>query len=173
MKKTLIIVVHPNIESSIYNKALIEGVKDIKNVDICYLYDEYKEFKIDIKREQERLVKYDRVVFQFPFYWYSSPALLKEWQDVVLTLNFENENMLKGKEFVIVTTVGAKEGDYISGKLKEFISVDNMFIPMKATFKLMDIIYKGSLIFYEAVPKNRDNQSIDNFIEKYISMLKS
>ena len=40
--------------------------------------------KIDVRAEQELLVSHDVIVSQHPFYWYSSPALLKEWQDLVL-----------------------------------------------------------------------------------------
>ena len=31
---------------------------------------------------------HDIVVFQHPFYWCSAPALLKEWQDLVLEYGF-------------------------------------------------------------------------------------
>ena len=37
---------------------------------------------------QVALVAADTIVFQFPFYWYSVPPLLKEWIDLVLEHGF-------------------------------------------------------------------------------------
>ncbi|MCV5747032.1 NAD(P)H-dependent oxidoreductase, partial [Escherichia coli] len=52
------------------------------------LYGEYPRFNINIDREQQRLREHDVVIFQFPLYWYSTPAILKEWQDLVLEYGF-------------------------------------------------------------------------------------
>ncbi|EKS6735861.1 NAD(P)H-dependent oxidoreductase [Enterobacter asburiae] len=42
----------------------------------------------DILREQQRVERADMLVFVFPIYWWSVPALLKGWFDRVLTLNW-------------------------------------------------------------------------------------
>ena len=42
----------------------------------------------DILREQKRVERADMLVFVFPVYWWSVPALLKGWFDRVLTLNW-------------------------------------------------------------------------------------
>lgn len=42
----------------------------------------------DILREQQRVERADMLVFVFPVYWWSVPALLKGWFDRVLTLNW-------------------------------------------------------------------------------------
>ncbi|GAL26611.1 NAD(P)H oxidoreductase YRKL [Vibrio variabilis] len=34
------------------------------------------------------MIKADVIVLQFPFYWYSMPALLKKWMDDVFSFNF-------------------------------------------------------------------------------------
>lgn len=53
----------------------------------------------------------DKIIFQFPLFWFSTPALLKEWQDRVLTaiLYGENKELLKDKKFQIVTTLGGAQ----------------------------------------------------------------
>lgn len=48
------------------------------------LYEVYPTLNISAKREQKLLLEHDAIVFQHPFYWYSTPAILKEWQDIVL-----------------------------------------------------------------------------------------
>jgi hypothetical protein len=57
-------------------------------VDISDLYEEYPDFYINVKREQQLLIEHDIIVFQHPFYWYSSPAILKQWEDLVLEFGF-------------------------------------------------------------------------------------
>jgi glutathione-regulated potassium-efflux system ancillary protein KefG len=48
------------------------------------LYETYPDFAIDIEAEQEKLLTaHDVIALQFPLYWYSTPALLKEWLDLV------------------------------------------------------------------------------------------
>ncbi|EEG86565.1 Glutathione-regulated potassium-efflux system ancillary protein KefG family protein [Proteus penneri ATCC 35198] len=62
-------------------------------------------FFIDIHHEQSLLCKHQVIVFQFPLQTYSCPALLKEWQDRVLTRPFANESgrsHLKGKHFAVL-----------------------------------------------------------------------
>jgi Flavodoxin-like fold len=48
----------------------------------------YPDFHINVAREQELLTLHDVIVFQHPLYWYSYPAILKEWQDLVLESGF-------------------------------------------------------------------------------------
>ena len=79
MKKTLIIVAHPNIAESKVNKALLDSIKNEPNITVHDLYATYKTVEaIDVAKEQALLVEHERIIFQFPLYWYSSPAILKE-----------------------------------------------------------------------------------------------
>ena len=80
MKKTLIILAHPNMADSRLNKALIEAIKDEPHITIHDIYAHYKTAEnIDVKKEQELLISHERIVFQFPLYWFSTPGLLKDW----------------------------------------------------------------------------------------------
>ena len=47
------------------------------------MYQLYPNFDIDVKTEQKILEVSDRIVLQFPIYWYQTPALMKQWFDVV------------------------------------------------------------------------------------------
>ena len=52
---------------------------------------------------------------QVPWYWYSVPALLKEWMDQVLTYGFaygSHATALQGKTLQVVTTIEAPEASY-------------------------------------------------------------
>lgn len=81
--KTIINLFHPNFKQSRVNKGLADQVKG--EFEVRNLAELYPDFMIDVKKEQQVLEKADRVVLQFPMQWYSSPALLKQWEDQVLT----------------------------------------------------------------------------------------
>ena len=68
MAKVLILFAHPALEKSRVNKRLIHAAEHIDNVMINDLYEEYPDFDINIKREQELLIEHDLIILHFPFY---------------------------------------------------------------------------------------------------------
>lgn len=70
---------------------------------------------LDIANETDKLKRADLIIFQFPLYWSSVPAILKGWFDRVLcdsfAFDFESQNVLdqgfmKGKRTVLSLTTG-------------------------------------------------------------------
>ncbi|MDA0336098.1 MAG: NAD(P)H-dependent oxidoreductase, partial [bacterium] len=60
-------------------------------------------------------LKHDIIVLQHPFYWYCAPALLKEWQDLVLEYGFAygaGGDRLHGKLLLSAITTGAGRQTY-------------------------------------------------------------
>ena len=82
--KTLVLVFHPHLEKSQVNRKLMDIANETGDVTVIDEYAEYPDFHINVEREQKLIESHDRIVLQFPFYWYSSPALLKQWEDAVL-----------------------------------------------------------------------------------------
>ena len=80
---TTVLVFHPRFGASHVNAALAASA-ETAGVRVRYLYDLYPHGRIDVAAEQAVLEEAERIVLQFPMYWYSSPALLKQWQDDVL-----------------------------------------------------------------------------------------
>lgn len=111
--KILILFAHPAFHKSRVNKILLDGLSDLPGVSFHDLYETYPEFDIDVKREQKLLSTHDCIVFHYPFFWYSTPAILKEWQDLVLEHGWaygKEGDALKGKLFFnTITTGGPKE----------------------------------------------------------------
>lgn len=186
MKKTLIILSHPNLENSKFNKALIEGVKDIENLTIRHLEKHYgSDIKaFDIKKEQELLLSHDRVIFQFPWYWYSSPAMIKAYQDEILTYGFaygSAGDKLNGKEFKIATTVGAPDYAYQEGSWNKK-SMNELLAPFQAMANLTGMTYTKAFRVHgvasmseeelrEKVQEYKEellDDSSDNGLNKYI-----
>ena len=82
--KLLILFAHPRSSASVVQRAMLRAIDGLDGVTLADLYAEYPDFDIDVAREQDRLLAHDLIVLQHPFYWYSSPAIIKEWQDLVL-----------------------------------------------------------------------------------------
>jgi len=87
-KKILILFAHPAMQKSRVNKRLIEPLSNVEGVTFHDLYDSYPDLYIDVEREKSLLLENDIIIFHHPFYWYSSPAIIKEWQDLVLEFGF-------------------------------------------------------------------------------------
>ena len=81
--RVLVLFAHPSLHRSEANRPLLRATAALEQVTVVDLYAEYPDFRIDIDREQQRLRDHEIVVFMFPLYWYSTPSILTEWQDLV------------------------------------------------------------------------------------------
>lgn len=129
--KILILFGHPAFQNSSVNKRLVHGLDKLADVTFHDLYEAYPEMDIDIDTEQQLLSKHDCIIFQHPLYWYSSPAIFKEWQDLVLEHGWaygSGGNALKGKLFFNAITTGAPKAAYNSNSLQGH-SVNEFLIP--------------------------------------------
>ena len=109
---TLVLLFHPRFTQSATNRALADAaavVPGVQVVDMAALYPEGR--AIDGDAEVRRLLSARRVVLQFPVQWYSTPPLLKAWQDAVLTRMFymayaSEGRHLEGTPLLVVATAG-------------------------------------------------------------------
>ncbi|UXR77538.1 MULTISPECIES: NAD(P)H-dependent oxidoreductase [unclassified Staphylococcus] len=119
--KTTIFLFHPNINVSRVNRALSTAAEKA-GIEVRNLYDLYPDWKIDVKKEQEVLKDVDRIVFQFPMYWYSTPSLMKEWFDQVLEYGWaygSEGNALQGKKVILAVSQGSPAESYTkSGRVE-------------------------------------------------------
>lgn len=149
--KIMVIIAHPNLGESRANRALVQQSKLNENVDVRDLYKEYPDWNIDVDREQKLLLQYDRIVIQFPFYWYSCPPLLKKWFDDVLTSGWAygpDGNNLKDKEFMLATTAAGPEHGYRAGGVYGF-TVSELLRPIQATLDWCKVKYLPAFVTYD------------------------
>ncbi len=114
-QRVLVLFAHPALEKSRVNRRLAGAVREVPGVTFNDLYEVYPDGHIYVRREQELLEAHDVVVFQFPFFWYSTPALLKEWQDLVLEHGWaygSDGNVLRGKTALFAVSTGGSEAAY-------------------------------------------------------------
>ena len=156
-KKILINVFHPNLEQSRGNKALIEAVKDLSNVTIRNMYEEYPDFQINAASEQSILTAHDVIIFQHPLYWLSGPALLKQWMDTVLEKGFAfppgDGDKLAGKIWQTVITVGGPEEGYTKeGPFKA--DFEDIFIPYRLSATYCSMKWNPVFAVTSVMPEN-------------------
>ena len=141
--KALILFAHPSQHRSEVNLPLFEASKKVNGVSGVDLYAEYPDFRIDIEREQQRLREHDFIVFMFPLYWYSTPAILKEWQDLVLEYGFaygHDGNALRGKRLLCAISAGGTENAYQASGYNHY-PIRELLRPIEQTATLCGMVY--------------------------------
>lgn len=70
----------------------------------------------DIAQEVEKVVWADAIIFSFPIYWFSVPAIMKGWIDRVFVsgrfyggMRFYDRGGLKGKKAILALTLGGQQ----------------------------------------------------------------
>jgi putative NADPH-quinone reductase len=166
------LVFHPDLKASRVNNAwsslIAESGKAASSRD---LYAEYPDFRIDVAREQAALLAHDRIVFQFPFYWYATPPLLKKWLDDVLTYNFAygtKGDKLAGKEMQLIVSVGGPLESYLPGGYNSF-SVTEFLRPLQQTATLCRMVYLPPMWMHDAI--SADEATITEFGRRWVEEL--
>ena len=150
MKRVLILFAHPALEKSRVHRVLIQGLQDLESVTLHDLYEAYPEFEIDVRAEQELLKTHDIIVFQHPFFWYSTPSILKEWQDLVLEHGWaygKQGKALRGKQFLSAVTTGGRETAYRKNGYNRF-TMRELLAPIEQTAHLCGMEYLPPFVIH-------------------------
>jgi glutathione-regulated potassium-efflux system ancillary protein KefG len=134
-RRILVQFAHPVLERSRVNRHLVAALAGLEDVTVNDLYERYPRLDIDVAAEQALLDAHDVVVFQHPFYWYSVPAILKEWQDLVLEHGWAygpGGRHLAGKLTMHAITTGGAERAYCSEGQNHF-SMRQLLAPWEQT----------------------------------------
>jgi glutathione-regulated potassium-efflux system ancillary protein KefG len=169
--RILILHAHPRASASIAQKALLSAVRSVEGVTLHDLYAAYPDFNIDAEREQAQLLAHDIIVLQHPFYWYSSPALIKEWLDIVLDFGWAygpGGAQLHGKYLMSAITTGGAEGFY-HPKGRNRFTVDEMLAPFNQTAHLCGMAYLKPMVVYEG--RRLNSAALADRAEDYANLL--
>ncbi|MNJ93672.1 General stress protein 14 [compost metagenome] len=172
--KTLIVVIHPNFATSLVNKSWVEALENqFDRYDIHHLHQVYADGKIDVVAEQQLMEKYDKIVFQFPFYWFNCPPFFKQWLDEVLTYGWaygkKSGYKLEGKKIALAISAGIDEQEY-SGTGKYKYSMEQLTSPFEITFDYVKANYQKPFVFY-GIEKESSKEWIAQSVSQYLSFL--
>jgi putative NADPH-quinone reductase len=113
--RVLVLFAHLNLPRSRINRAMLGAIGDLHQVEVHDLLELYPDFYIDVGAERRALAAADLLVFQHPLYWYSAPAIIKHWQDLVLERGFAygpGGTALHGKAMLQAVSTGGPAASY-------------------------------------------------------------
>jgi glutathione-regulated potassium-efflux system ancillary protein KefG len=148
--RVLVLFVHPAHQNSRVNRPLMEAARAVPGVTVHDLYERYPDHHVDVATEQSLLAAHETIVFQHPFYWYSSPSLLKAWQDLVLELGWAygpGGTALAGKRLLSAITTGGRDTAYTATGSNRF-TVRQFLAPFEQTAHLCRMTYLPPLVFH-------------------------
>ena len=135
MPRVLIEFAHPALERSRVHARLLAHLPARPGLTLNDLYEDYRTSTSTCGASRRCCVEHDVIVFQHPFYWYSTPALLKEWQDLVLEHGWaygRSGNALRGKHAMHIITAGGREEAYQHDGYNRF-TMRELLAPLEQT----------------------------------------
>lgn len=150
MARILILFAHPALEKSRIHKRLIAKARSVPGVTFHDLYETYPDFDIDVDREQELLRQHDVIILQHPFYWYSCPAIIKQWEDLVLEHGWAYGTgglALAGKKILNVISTGGPEFVYGPQGRNRF-TISEFLRPFEQTAVLCNMTYLPPFVIH-------------------------
>ena len=180
MSKVLLVLCHPNYKDSFANKIVVDKLKTlVPDIEIDNIHELYPDGKIDVKAEQEKLLKADTIIFQFPMYWFKSPYFLSKWVEDVFTHGFaygSSGYKLEGKKLIVSMTMGGTKDEF-QGKL----DIERLVGPFEATALFVKMKFGGYACTFDisfTIKETPDvakvkTEELEKHAEKLVSLIKN
>ena len=153
MARLLVYYAHPGHKLSNANKAMVAEARQVAGITLVDLYADYPRFEIDIDREQQRLLEHDVILFQFPLFWYSTPALIKEWEDLVLEHGWaygKGGDKLMGKRMMLAITAAGPHDAYTERGYQHY-PIRTFLAPLEQTARLCHMEFLPPYVLYASL----------------------
>lgn len=148
----LIVFAHPALERARVAPAMLRATGRLPQFPVRDLYDLYPDMTIDVLAEQVALAVSDFVVLQFPLYWYSVPALLKEWLDLVWVPGWaygKGGSVLVGKTLACAFSAGGRGQAYGPEGANRF-TIAELMRPWEQTATLCGMRWIPPFVIHDA-----------------------
>ena len=170
--RILILFAHPALEKSRVHRRLLARLPDLPGLTLHDLYEAYPDFDIDVRREQALLLAHDVIVVQHPFFWYSTPPLIKQWEDLVLEHGWaygRQGHALRGKWWVHALSAGGRETAYQHGGHNRF-TVRELLAPLEQTVTLCGMHWLPPYVVHGT--HRLDDREVEQAAEGYGELLR-
>ncbi|WP_103997565.1 NAD(P)H-dependent oxidoreductase [Paenibacillus sp. UNC499MF] len=159
--KTLVIVAHPSLETSVINKRWIEELSKFpEKYTVHDLHKAYPDGKIDAEKEQRLIESHGSFVLQFPIYWFNCPPLLKKWLDDVLAYGWaygSGGDKLKNRKAALAVSAGIKREDYREEGRYRY-TLEQLLAPFETTFLYCEADYRSFFAHYGTENEPGENE---------------
>ncbi|MFM7294568.1 MAG: NAD(P)H-dependent oxidoreductase [Burkholderiales bacterium] len=167
--RILVNMFHPQLKTSRINRRWVEELESQAVISINRVCERYPDWNIDVARAQVLLLEHDRIVFQHPFWWYSTPPLMKKWLDDVLTYGWAygpSGTALHGKEWVSAISTGGPAESYQCGGYNSY-SMSELLKPLQQTANLIGMKFLPPFVLHGAVQIG--TEKIDASAKSYLT----
>jgi len=174
--KTLIIAIHPDFKNSVVSKRWIEELNKFpEKYTVHSLYEAYPDEKIDVLAEQKLVEQYDKIVFQFPYYWFNSPSLFKKWLDEVLTHGWaygsKSGYKVSGKKIALAISLGVDEQELGPSGIYKY-TMEELTRPFELSFEYVKADYRPLFAYY-GIEYNSSVEWVERSVPLYLDFLDS
>lgn len=130
----LFVVGNPHAAKSTFIDCLRPAIRDTgwKHLELSHAL---QDGVFDVPAHQSMIESVEAITLHFPLYWYSAPALVKQWLDELLMPGWAfpiDESKLRGKKLLISTTTGAPLSSYAQDG-SNGITLDEVLVPFERT----------------------------------------
>ena len=140
--KTMVVISHPTVQTSSSQQFFLATVKGEEAITVRQIDEVWSEKKPHFTRATEEKALVDsnaeRLILQFPMYWYQAPSVMKEWIDTVMSKSALFAKQIK--ELGIVVTLGVKEEAFRAGGKEQF-TISELMRPFQALANAMGWSY--------------------------------
>ena len=174
MANLIVYYAHPGHKHSHVNRHMARAAARIDGITFVDLYADYPRFDINVDVEQQRLLDHDVILLQFPVFWYSTPSILKEWQDLVLEHGFaygSNGDKLAGKHLLLAVT-GAGPADAYTDQGYQHYPLRTFLTPLEQTARLCNMRFTAPYVLYGAL-QALDAGQVEPHVEGYRQLLEA
>jgi putative NADPH-quinone reductase len=172
MTNLIVYYAHPGHKYSHANCEMSRVAAEMDGITYVDLYRDYPRFDIDADIEQQRLLEHDVILFQFPMFWYSTPSIIKEWQDLVLEHGFaygSGGNKLAGKRMLLAITAAGPEDAYSPGGYQHYPMRD-FLRPLEQTARLCGMRFSAPYVLFDSLKAPHEGR-IEPHAEGYRRLL--
>lgn len=151
---------------------MAEAAEALDGITFIDLYRAYPRHDINVTIEQERLLSADVVLFQCPVFWYSTPSIIKEWQDLVLEHGFaygSGGDKLNGKRMMLAVTAAGPKEEYAPSGYQHY-PLRTFLTPLEQTARLCHMKFSAPYVLFSSLKADADDQVMPH-IEGYVRLL--
>lgn len=153
MSRLIVYYAHPGHRHSHVNRSMADAARNVAGIDFVDLYADYPRLDINVDTEQQRLLDHDVILFQFPLFWYSTPSMIKEWQDLVLEHGFaygHEGDRLAGKRMMLAISAAGPQDAYTPDGFQHY-SLRTFLTPLEQTARLCGMQFAAPYVIYSSL----------------------